>query len=65
MEVIPVIHICMVFGYDRLCDLLEMLNLINIRSTVATRRKLVDPIQRTNMRGLMAESRAFNLHTEG
>jgi hypothetical protein len=44
-----------VFGYDMLCDLLEMLNLINIGSAVATRRNLVDPIQRTNMRGLMAE----------
>jgi hypothetical protein len=50
-----VIHICMVFGYDLLCDLLEMLNLINIGSAVATRTNLVDPIQRTNMRGLMAE----------
>jgi hypothetical protein len=47
-----VIHICMVFGYDLLCNLLEMLN-----STVATRRNLVDPIQQTNMRlrGPMAE----------
>jgi hypothetical protein len=27
-----------------LCDLLEMLNLINIGSAVATRRNLVDPI---------------------
>jgi hypothetical protein len=44
-----------VFGYDLLCDLLEMLNLINIDSAVATLRNLVDPIQRTNMRGLMAE----------
>jgi hypothetical protein len=35
--------------------LLEMLNLINIGSTVANRRNLVDPIQRANMRGLMAE----------
>jgi hypothetical protein len=41
-----IIHnICMIFGYDRLCDLLEMLNLINIGSAVATRRNLVDPIQ--------------------
>jgi hypothetical protein len=32
----------MIFGYD-LCDLLEMLNLINIGSAVATRRNLVDP----------------------
>jgi hypothetical protein len=47
-------HICVVFGYDLLCDLLEMLNLI------------VDPIQRTNMRGLMAERfRALDLCTEG
>jgi hypothetical protein len=30
----------MVFGYDLLCDLLEMLNLINIGSAVATRRNL-------------------------
>jgi hypothetical protein len=45
----------MVFGYDMLCDLLEMLNLINIGSDVATRRNLVDQIQRKNMRGLMAE----------
>jgi hypothetical protein len=60
-----IIRICMVFGYDLLCDLLEMLNLINI-SAVATHRNLVDPIQRTNMRGLMAERfRAFDLHTEG
>jgi hypothetical protein len=51
-----IIHICMVFGYDLLCDLLEMLNLINIGSAVATRRNPVDPIQRTNMRGLMAET---------
>jgi hypothetical protein len=30
------IHICMVFGYDLLCDLLEMLNFnINIGSAVA------------------------------
>jgi hypothetical protein len=36
----------MVFGYDLLCDLLEMLNLINIGSVVATRRNLVDPIER-------------------
>jgi hypothetical protein len=43
----------MVFGYDLLCDLLEML--ISIGSAVATRRNLVDPIQRTNMRSLMAE----------
>jgi hypothetical protein len=49
------VEVCMVFGYDLLCDLLEMLNLINIGSTVATRRNLVEPIQRTNMRGLMAE----------
>jgi hypothetical protein len=42
----------MVFGYDLLCDLLEMLNLINIGSAAATRINLVDPIQRTNMRGL-------------
>jgi hypothetical protein len=35
-----IIHICMVFGYDPLCDLLEMLNLINIGSSVATRRNL-------------------------
>jgi hypothetical protein len=43
-----------------------MLNLINIGSTVATHRNLVDPIQRTNMRGLMAERfRAFDLHMEG
>jgi hypothetical protein len=33
------------FGYDLLCDLLEMLNLINIGSAVATRKNLVDPIQ--------------------
>jgi hypothetical protein len=56
----------MVFGYDLLCDLLEMLNLINIGSAVAIRRNLVDPIQRTNMRGLMAERfRAFDLRMEG
>jgi hypothetical protein len=46
-----IIHICMAFGYDLLCDLLEMSNLINIGSAVATRRNQVDPIQRTNMRG--------------
>jgi hypothetical protein len=34
----------MVLGYDLLCDLLEMLNLI-IGSAVATRQNLVDPIQ--------------------
>jgi hypothetical protein len=56
----------MVFGYDLLCDLLEMLNLINNGSAVATRRNLVDPIQRTNMRGLMAKRlRAFDLRLEG
>jgi hypothetical protein len=49
-----IIHICMVSGYDLLCDLLEILNLIIIGSVAATRRNLVDPIQRTNMRGLMA-----------
>jgi hypothetical protein len=38
------LHICMAFGFDLLCDLLEMLNLINIGSAVATRRNLVDPI---------------------
>jgi hypothetical protein len=49
-----------------LCDLLEMLNLMNIGNAVATRSNLVDPIQRTNMRGLMAERfRAFDLRTEG
>jgi hypothetical protein len=32
-----------------------MLNLINIGSAVANHRNLVDPIQRTNIRGLMAE----------
>jgi hypothetical protein len=51
---------------DLLCDLLQMLNLINIGSAVATRRNLVDPIQRTNMRGLMAERfRVFDLRMEG
>jgi hypothetical protein len=56
----------MVFGYDLLCDVLEMLNLINIGSAVATGRNLVDPIQRTNMRGLVAErGRAFDLRVEG
>jgi hypothetical protein len=45
-----IIHICMVFGYDLLCDLLEMLNLINVGSAVATLRNLVHPIQRTNIR---------------
>jgi hypothetical protein len=35
-----------VFGYDLLCDLLETLNLVNIGSAVATRRNLVEPIQR-------------------
>jgi hypothetical protein len=44
-----------------LCDLLEMLNLINIESAVATRRNLVDPIQRTNIRGLMAKKYFFIL----
>jgi hypothetical protein len=59
-----IIHICKVFGYDLLRDLLEMLNLINIGSAVATRRNLVDPIQWTNMRGLMAAMfRAFDLRT--
>jgi hypothetical protein len=59
------IHICMVFGYDLLCDLLEMLNLVNIGSSVATRRNLVDPIQRTNITGLMVERfTAFDLRTE-
>jgi hypothetical protein len=51
----------MVFGYDLLCDLLELSVEFNkYRSAVATRRNLVDPIQRMNMRGLMAEMfRAF------
>jgi hypothetical protein len=37
----------MVFGYDLLCDLLEMLNFNKYRSAVATGtpRNLVDPIQ--------------------
>jgi hypothetical protein len=42
-----IIHIYGFFCYDLLCDLSEMLNLINIGSAVATRRNLVDPIQRT------------------
>jgi hypothetical protein len=42
------IHICMVFGYDLLCDSLEMSNFNNYRSAVATRRNLVDPIQSRN-----------------
>jgi hypothetical protein len=53
-------------SYDLLCDLLEMWNLINIGSAVATRRNLVDPIQRTFMRAMMAERLiAFDLRTEG
>jgi hypothetical protein len=39
------IHICMVFGYDQLCDLLEMLNFNKYRSTVATHRNLVESTQ--------------------
>jgi hypothetical protein len=35
------IHICMVFGYDILCDLLEMLNFNKYRSAVTTRSNLV------------------------
>jgi hypothetical protein len=55
----------MVFGCDLVCDLIEMLNLINIGSAVATHRNLVDPIHRTKMRSLMAERfRAFELRTE-
>jgi hypothetical protein len=43
-----------------------MLNLINIGSAVATRRILVNPVQRTNIRGLMAERfRVHDLCTEG
>jgi hypothetical protein len=39
-----------------------MLKLINIGSAVATRRNLVDPIQGTNIRALMAERlRAFDI----
>jgi hypothetical protein len=60
-----VIHICMVFGYDLLCDLLKMLNLINIGNAVATRRNLVDPIQRSNRRGLMAERFSVRFAHEG
>jgi hypothetical protein len=37
-----------VFGYDLLCHLLEILNLNKYRSTVATRRNLVNPIQSKN-----------------
>jgi hypothetical protein len=43
-------YICMVFGYDPLCDLLEILNFNKYRSAVATRRNLVDPIQSKNKR---------------
>jgi hypothetical protein len=46
------IHICMVFGYDLLCDVLEMLNFNKYRSAVATLRNLVDPIQSRNISGL-------------
>jgi hypothetical protein len=54
----------MVFGYDLLCDVLEMLNFNKYRSAVATRRNLVDPVQSKNKRpdGLMV--RAFDLRTE-
>jgi hypothetical protein len=48
------IHICMVFGYDLLCELLEMLNFNKYLSAVATRRNLVDPIQARNISSLMA-----------
>jgi hypothetical protein len=51
----------MVFGYDLLCGLLEMLNLINIGSAVATRRNLVNPNQLTNMRGLMGSPMHTNI----
>jgi hypothetical protein len=45
------IHICTVFGYDLLCDLLEILNFNKYRSAIATRRNLVDPIQSRNISG--------------
>jgi hypothetical protein len=53
------IHICMVFGCDLLCDLLEILHFNKCRSAVATRRRLdlVDPIQPRNISGLMALKR--------
>jgi hypothetical protein len=35
----------MVFGYDLLCDLLEILNFNKYRCAVATHRNLVDPIE--------------------
>jgi hypothetical protein len=60
-----IIHTLYLYGVwsDMWCDFLEMLYLINIGSAVAT---LGDPIQRTNMRGLMAERfRAFDLRMEG
>jgi hypothetical protein len=43
----------MVFGYDLLCDLFEMLNFDKYRSAVATRRNLVDPIQSRKVSGLL------------
>jgi hypothetical protein len=61
VEVIFIIHICMVFGYDLLCDLFEMLNLINIWSTVATRRNRVDPIQRMYSRGGLTKSLTLHI----
>jgi hypothetical protein len=48
-------HCGMVFGYDLLSDLLEMLNFNKYRSTVATRRNLVDPIQLRNMSDLISK----------
>jgi hypothetical protein len=44
----------LLFGYDLLCDLLEILNFNKYPSAVATRRNLVDPILSRNIISLMA-----------
>jgi hypothetical protein len=59
------IRICMVFGYDLLCDLLETLNFNKYLSAVATRRNLVDPILSKNKRPDGLAVRTFDLRTEG
>jgi hypothetical protein len=60
------IHICMVFGNDLLCDLLEMLNFNKYRSAVASRRNLSRPNSVEEYKQLDGIAvRALDLRTEG
>jgi hypothetical protein len=62
-----IIHICMVFGLISVVWFIRNVEFNKYRKHCCNSQKpLVDPIQRTNMRGLMAERlRAFDLCTEG